>query len=100
MLSYLNRPTRAPRLPGVLGQRVLRPSPDSIPPRQARARTRTSRRKNRPATSANASSSPARSRDPSISSTLASAAALGSSVPTHLKHPSGGRLAPGHGSPW
>ena len=66
-------------------------SPDSIPARHARARARTSRRRNRPATSANASSSPASSRDASPSSTLASAATLEPSVPTHLKHPSGGR---------
>ena len=44
-------------------QPVFRSRPDSIPARHARARTRTSRRKNRPATSANASSSPDSSRD-------------------------------------
>jgi hypothetical protein len=63
-------------------QLVLRSRPDSIPPRHARARTRTSRRKRWPATTANASSSLACSGDPSTPSALASAAALGISVPT------------------
>jgi hypothetical protein len=52
------------------------------PARDARARTRTSRRKKRAATTANASSSLARSQNPSTSSTLASAATLGTSLPT------------------
>jgi len=80
-------------------QPVLRPSPDSRPARQARARARPSRRKNWPATSANASSNPDTSRAASISSTLASTATLTTSVPTHLNHPSGGRPASARSRP-
>jgi hypothetical protein len=97
------QPLRSVRfgLARVLGQRPcgLPLQPDKSPFRHERARTRTSRRPNLPATSANMSSSPVSSRDPSISSTLASTATLGCPVHARLNLHSGGRPISGRFTP-